>query len=429
LSRASRLSLKQWIKRPLDQWPLLQGCVRCLYALIRFLVPTHSRRILFESSPDCADNSLALYEAIQRSPRASEYQLVWLVKNVDGAAQELKREFGTVAPNTRIVWKGSIGGVIELLRSRYVFYTHSCYWFARSCFHQKMVYLGHGIPIKTMGALLAKSGVVFRSRQYSLATSPALAPIIASTFGTVPELILVSGFPRNEWMTCPDEAITRLKGDRNLVVWLPTFRSSGTDGVADDTLPGAPGPLDDLASLDQRLRGKNVLVVIKFHPLDTNNARQWPAFENIKIYSDRAFRDSRLNLYKLLGHASALVTDYSSVAIDFLSLRRPIGIFAPDQSSYIRGFMPQVIDHVSAVCRRLNTIEELANFISAPPPLDAPAESLEFLHSKGLNAPSQTILAAFGLDDLLLPASETASLHVVPLGEAREASLAARGRA
>src|SRR5581483_9175927 len=99
--------------------------------------------------------------------------------------------------------------------------------------------------------------------------------------------------------------------------------------------PGAPGPLDDLGSLDHLLRGKNVLVVIKFHPLDTNNARPWPAYENILIYSDQAFRDSRLNLYKLLGQATALITDYSSVAIDFLSLRRPIGIFAPDQSNYI----------------------------------------------------------------------------------------------
>ena len=71
-----------------------------------------------------------------------------------------------------------------------------------------------------------------------------------------------------------------------------------------------------------------------------------------------------VQLYELIGASSGLLTDYSSVWIDYLSLDRPIGFVVPDELGYAagRGFTPP--DALDSVCPgvRLVDIDEIRVF-------------------------------------------------------------------
>ena len=60
------------------------------------------------------------------------------------------------------------------------------------------------------------------------------------------------------------------------------------------------------------------------------------------------------------------VTDYSSVAIDYAVLDRPIGYFCPDRADYNRGFIEEVVPAFYGAGEMLDGIEALAEFLAGP---------------------------------------------------------------
>jgi CDP-glycerol glycerophosphotransferase (TagB/SpsB family) len=200
-----------------------------------------------------------------------------------------------------------------------------------------------------------------------------------------------------------EEKYLAIKKDRaKLVVWLPTFRSSYLGEIRDDSSANSPDPLSEetLAKLDEMLEGAGTMLVIKLHLMDSKNMQKWLFYRNICIYTDSRFREEGLNLYKLLACSDALVTDFSSCAIDYLLLNKPIGLFAPDISSYVRGFMPGVLNKVSAVCHQLRSVEEFGAFVTNLPPQHEITPEQEVLYQMNLRSPSLAILRAAGLTNL-----------------------------
>lgn len=403
----SRVKFAQWLLRPRTQWPILQAVIRCLYACVRLLVPTNARQVMFESLPDCSDNAYAIFESVMKSARARDFRLIWLVRNPDAAEQVLRRDYADRdLGNVKVFGKSSLRGLLCYLRSRYIFSTHNCYWFARSSFHQTIVNLTHGMPIKKMGEIEASSGICIRSRHHLCATSELFGDIVADCFKSRRERVLVTGLPRNDWLFEADERNSAVKSGRSkLVVWLPTFRRSHQENVWQDAAATAPDPLDTatLDALDKKLDAYSVALVIKLHPLDIKNLQSWPTFHNIHIYSDEEFRRQQLNLYKLLGASDALITDYSSVAIDYLLLNKPIGVFAPDMAVYSRGFMPEVLERFTSVTYELGSIEHLVEFVSNPPSGRSMIPEAQECYSADLRGSSQRVLKAVGLTALAAP--------------------------
>mgnify|MGYP000849114584 FL=1 len=71
-----------------------------------------------------------------------------------------------------------------------------------------------------------------------------------------------------------------------------------------------------------------------------NIIEEYNLFNNIKVINNEFFEKNGVMLYELLGMADKLITDYSSVYIDYLILDKPIGFFIPDLKKYSndRGF-------------------------------------------------------------------------------------------
>ena len=56
---------------------------------------------------------------------------------------------------------------------------------------------------------------------------------------------------------------------------------------------------------------------------------------------------AEVSLYGVLGQARGLVTDYSSVWVDYLLLDRPLAFLVPDRDTYSRALVPpDVLDWV-----------------------------------------------------------------------------------
>lgn len=383
-----------------------RACFRVFYSVLRLLVPANVKQIGFFSDPDLADNTLALFEKIVKSPRAHEYRLVWLVANMSTSKHILHREFPhSDLRNVSIITKNSLRGLWSFLRCRYIFTTHGVYAFAHSGYHQTIFNLWHGMPFKNFFAVgELPSDTMFM--HYSIATSEYLADIVAKNFQLQRVRVLVTGLPRNEWLFVQEKRYLSIKeGRAKLIVWLPTFRRRQIPEsvILVDGGANSPDPLsaDTLAKLDDMLEGFGAMLVIKLHLLDIKNRQAWSSYRNIRIYTDPRFRAEGLNLYKLLACSDALVTDFSSCAIDYLLLNKPIGLFAPDMSSFDRGFIPDVMEKLTTICHQLGSVEEFGAFVTNLPAQHKITPELEVLYQTDLRSPSEAILRAVGLADLV----------------------------
>lgn len=145
----------------------------------------------------------------------------------------------------------------------------------------------------------------------------------------------VTGYPRNDfalslhginrelaWMNV-DASIKRRLTEwdalgRKLVLVAPTFRDSGT----------MPMQLDEttLRTIDDFAENHGVEFIFKFHPSE----------RNVDHISGEHFhvctRES--DIYPLMSRFAALVTDYSSISMDFLLVNKPLLFLIPEDDGY-----------------------------------------------------------------------------------------------
>ena len=160
------------------------------------------------------------------------------------------------------------------------------------------------------------------------------------------EKILPIGYPRYDWMLAPSmdkaAALKKLFQWENpsgkAVIWLPTFRQSNLKGCREGEirmpyqLPAIQG-MEEMKKLDAYLRGQNVLLIIKKHPLQTKWSQEGQ-FSNIRYVTEEMLEKADLQLAELMGVCDGLISDYSSAAVDFMLLDRPIGYVLTDFKEY-----------------------------------------------------------------------------------------------
>jgi len=145
-----------------------------------------------------------------------------------------------------------------------------------------------------------------------------------------------TGYPRNDIFFRDLEAYDLLFTDKEvlqvvkkmkengykIILYAPTFRDTGGDVFSDGVL--------DVKRLDSFLQKLNVLMVIKFHPDPNFNYYLFENCTNIILY------DNDKDVYPLLKNVNCLITDYSSIYMDYLLTDRPIIFFPYDYEKYIR---------------------------------------------------------------------------------------------
>jgi len=313
------------------------------------LTPKAQEKIVYASFPDLADNSFAIFEYVINNKKG--HQNVWLVDSVNDL-DKLNRiiRAHTDSRNYRIVSKRSLKGLFEYLTAKYVFFTHGLFSGAKVAKEHVVVNLWHGMPLKSIGSYdKSASGNNVCMSTFSICTSEFFRGIIARSFDLGEASVRITGLPRNDLLLkeknkeCLRKVGVSGEFDK-IYAWLPTYRKATVGDVREDGSYSELLPfftVGDLSDLNVALSRKHAFMVVKIHPMDFLNSAQLPDFSNVKILKSIFLEQVGVQLYDLLANVDILITDYSSVFIDFMVTGRPIAFIADDIETYskTRGFL------------------------------------------------------------------------------------------
>ena len=149
---------------------------------------------------------------------------------------------------------------------------------------------------------------------------------ILSAFCLSPNKISVTGLPRTDFIMNQIMNPNRVKKcEKKVVLYAPTWREMGWPKITD-------GQFDN-DKWNNLLEETNTLLCIKIHPFTGDIIQEeWginPS-KNIKYLVGDKYQD----INNLLPKTDILISDYSSVSLDYLLLEKPILFFTPDLEIY-----------------------------------------------------------------------------------------------
>ncbi|GGO71839.1 CDP-glycerol glycerophosphotransferase family protein [Nocardioides deserti] len=304
-----------------------QLVLRRVLHLVAAVWPT-TRQVLVSGYPETEGNAVEVARA--------------LLERYDGRVVWLREPAGPHAdlpghPRLVTVAKASPAGLWAYLRSEAVFFTHGLYGSPRPSSRKPLVNLWHGDgpkatrPGQGAGSLIPSTWLVSGTRLFG--------ELKAAAFELPQERLLVTGNPRTDqlWRMPASPALAELGITAPFVLWMPTFRATKQgDGFRAWSEGGATIGVAEVRPLLDRLAARGVQLVVKPHPLDVEERRG----PGVVTVTNEELARVGVPLYSLLGASAGLVTDYSSVWVDYLLLDRPMAFFVPDQETYARGLAP-----------------------------------------------------------------------------------------
>lgn len=311
-------------------------CVRSLGYLIYRFAPKRNHAVIW-GWPDYEDNVLALEQALQRTT------IDRVIVLITDPTHEQPHEFGK---KTQRVKKDSIRGWLCFCFAKYVFFTHRCYM-VKFPPNVVSVNIWHGMPIKRIGWMLEGDERI--SSDYALATSPFWAEIMDRAMRPG-QPTLTCGLPRNDRLFSDRAEVFQKLGlnpKQRLLAWLPTYRKSVRGKLRQDGMEcGNVFEMKDVDpdKLNDFLAARDTVLFVKPHPMaEFDRSRSW---SHLRLIDQNWLPEHSLSLYEFIGATDALISDISSVVIDYLLLDRPIIHAFPDIEAYShsRGFSMEPIE-------------------------------------------------------------------------------------
>lgn len=338
--------------------------------------------IIFRSGPhsssyvkgmDFADNARALFEHMIQNRYNEKYQIVWFVKNPEEFSQ-----YYSIRNVKFLSYDWSVSANKEerdryyhaLCLAKYIFFTDA-YGFARNCRKDQIrVQLWHGCGFKTRVNFVRCE----KRYEYTTVISDVYSKIHQEIYGLRENQVLVTGYAKQDWLFHPDANWREKLGipmAGRYIFWLPTFRSAKEQlqNLNEYELSGQTGlpvvhTYKMMERLDMLLGSLDTVLVIKLHPFQDREKIGKIDRKNIFLLDNGQLAEKDIQINQLLGHAVALISDYSSAAVDFMLLDRPIAFTLDDMEEYgqSRGFVFENIrDWLPGV--ELYSYEELYGFI------------------------------------------------------------------
>lgn len=116
--------------------------------------------------------------------------------------------------------------------------------------------------------------------------------------------------------------VNKIKLYSKTYIYMPTWRNGNINFLLEAEI--------DWSSLNEILKRKNELFILKMHPSTNLN------FDSLLKYSNIAIFPSQSDIYTLLPFIDSLITDYSSIYTDFLMMNKEIILFVFDLDDYLR---------------------------------------------------------------------------------------------
>ena len=200
------------------------------------------------------------------------------------------------------------------------------------------VLLWHGMALKGIGLQGKPASCYFPEIDFTIATSPFTSEIQQRAFDLPHSKVICSGEPKTDGFVDADrpDVLKRLGGKyRKFLLYAPTYRDEefqkpgeiNTNVALVDRIVNSP-------EVSEALLKHNACMIITLHPFVRNLYK--------KPLEAPFFMSAPLGICTehLMAAATCLISDYSSVIIDWLLLSRPMILYCPDLEAYKeqRGF-------------------------------------------------------------------------------------------
>ena len=330
--------------------------------------------IIFESEPDYADNARALCEYIANNSEYANKHLYFVVEDVD----RCRRVFS----DKKVEFIG-VNRIYEYPLSTLKIMYEARWWFSSHSFSlskeekaegQKYIRLWHGCGYKDKIEVDKNGGRLFDK---VCVPGPLFIPIKARYWDIAEDRIIAKGYPRFDWLRMKSEKAQalykRLIGDNSRgVIWMPTYRNTATTihrGMKETSkFPLISNDLEWF-ELDRLCRSLKIVLLIKLHIYHVSLNIDFSKFSNIKIVTNNDFDKADVPMYDFIGLTDALISDYSSIAVDYLVVNKPLAFALDDFEEYKqkRGFVfddPRMYmpgHHLYNLCDLFHFIEDIAN--------------------------------------------------------------------
>ena len=312
----------------------------CVFYLLEKTVPKSSSLWCFatwDTYPHTMDNVRAVFEAVKDDPK--------IVKIV---LRRAKQDMPSIIEgrNVKFVHEASLAGAYYLARCKVFLIGTALAGFTH--YHKLLgdkhtiIQLWHGIPLKRIGKLFPpETHWQAETGKYSatICSSSIDKQIMQQVFSPVkPVCVWQTGLPRNDFILGAEKLLpgdyqqeleslrVKLQG-RNLVLYAPTWRDNSDNIYCFSIL--------EIAAIEKLMKRFNAVFAVRGH----SNVRGKSILKSISnnILAVNDIPDVNLILRK----TDVLITDYSSIYIDFLITERPIIYFTYDKDSYVneRGFL------------------------------------------------------------------------------------------
>ena len=281
--------------------------------LLDVVVPKDGTWVL-RTLPQVDDSGLALRDLMSDPQRN---KLVWLVD---------ERSITSPGGGVQHIEARSVAGIWRFLRASVVIHSQGVHGSMRPTRRKLMVNIWHGMPIKRLDP---DTAVGRWQTDVTLATSDVHSEhLLRRTWGLAQEQVLITGLPRNDRLLRASarrrDPALEVPDATPLVMWLPTYRRSVMGHLREDGIEHGNVfqlPEASIKHVDALARRLGVHIVIKTHPMAPKpRGASTPA---LSLWTDRDLELRGLSLYQVLGSADVLVTDHSSVWVDWLLLDRP----------------------------------------------------------------------------------------------------------
>jgi len=278
-----------------------------------------------------ADNSKVLFEGLlPRHPHKTFYYT------------KKKSVLATIPQNG--VYAYSFKGIYVLLKSRILVFTHGKSDFFPYCpdRHPQRLFLNlfHAVAVKKVGPNGSLSAIKEIDKwDYFIVSSAFEKAFIKEQYGFDDEQMLIYGQPRND-IIVQNTSIPSTHQNK-LVLYAPTFRENTLTKLF-------PFEDVDLLALDAFLEKNNIEIMIRLHVQEEQKYAGRAIFKQLKnIYFKGSDKIPSVNDY--LHNIDLLISDYSSITIDYLLLDRPIAYIPYDFEEYnsTRGFSFDYFEHLA----------------------------------------------------------------------------------
>lgn len=196
--------------------------------------------------------------------------------------------------------------------------------------------LWHGIPLKKVvydnkyekdwdspkQKLRDKLINVPLGKMYFVAPSEMFIPIYQSAFRRKREQIICLGQPRSD-IFFADNKPDKYFPDKKIILYCPTHRNEGAEKIE-------LSKIFDLERLEKFLDESGYYFVIKkhfYHRMEVENLEAYPHIIDIT--------NEDMDIQRLIMETEILITDYSSIYIDYLLLDSPLLFYCYDYEHYL----------------------------------------------------------------------------------------------